>query len=151
MRPHIATARIGIAAPREEVWRVLTDREAAGEYMFGSAVETDWREGSPIRWRGVWQEREYIDTGTILEVEPGRRLVHTHFTPLSGDEDLPENRHTLVWTLEGDGPSTVLTLEQDNNRTPGAAEHSRGMWEQALAAVKRIAERTSRGEARTGG
>jgi uncharacterized protein YndB with AHSA1/START domain len=151
MRPHVATARIEIAATREEVWRVLTDSESAGEYMFGSTVETDWQEGSPIRWQGVWQEREYTDTGTILEVEPGRRLVHTHFTPLSGDEDVPENRHTLVWTLEDAGPSTMLTLEQDNNRTPEEAEHSRGMWEQALAGVKRIAERPSRGDAATGG
>ena len=141
---HVATSTITIAAPREQVWAILTDPDAAREFMFGTELETDWSIGGPIRWRGVFKGTPYEDHGLVLEFEPGRRLVNTHFSPLSGEEDVPENHHTLTWTLEdaeGVADATVLTLSQDNNATAEAAEHSRGMWDQLVATVKEIAER----------
>jgi uncharacterized protein YndB with AHSA1/START domain len=137
---YVATSTIAIDAPRERVWAVLTDPDAAKEFMFGTELETDWSVGGPIRWRGVWKGKPYEDHGEILELEPGRRLVNTHFSPLSGDEDAPENYHTLTWTLEDADGATVLTLSQDNNATPESAEHSKGMWDSLVAKVKEIAE-----------
>ena len=46
-----------------------------------------------------------------------RRLKLTHFSPLSGDEDVPENYHTLVYELEGHGDTTRVSLSQSNNAT----------------------------------
>jgi uncharacterized protein YndB with AHSA1/START domain len=139
---YVATSTISIDAPRDRVWAVLTDPEAAREFMFGTDLETDWSVGGPIRWRGVWKGEPYEDHGVVLEFEPGRRLVNTHFSPLSGDADVPENHHTLTWTLEdGSDGATVLTLAQDNNPTAAAAEHSKGMWDSLVASVKEIAER----------
>ncbi|GAB3126099.1 hypothetical protein GCM10027056_22980 [Glaciibacter psychrotolerans] len=77
----------------------------------------------------------------ILEFEPGRRLVNTHHSPLSGQPDLPNSRHTLTWTLDGDDDTTRLTLAHDNNPRPAAALHSHGMWDSLVASVKSIAER----------
>lgn len=137
---YVATSTITIDAARERVWAVLTDPDAAKEFMFGTDLDTDWTVGSPIRWRGVWEGKPYEDHGVILEFEPSRRLVNTHFSPLSGEEDVPENHHTLTWTLEETGGATVLTLSQDNNATPEAAAHSKGMWDSLVAKVKEIAE-----------
>ena len=141
MREHVATAGTRIAASPQRVWQVLTDRAAVREFMFGTELETDWNVGGPIRWHGEWQGRTYTDTGTVLEVEPPRRLVYTHFTPLGGEPEGPETTHTLVWTLTENGDGTLLRLEQDNNRTPEAAEHSRGMWEQLMRSLKDVVER----------
>jgi uncharacterized protein YndB with AHSA1/START domain len=138
---YVATSHVIVYAPREKVWAVLTDPTAIKEFMFGTDVETDWSVGSPIVWRGIWQGKPYADTGVILELDPGRRLVNTHFSPLSGQADLPENRHTLTWTLESAGDSTDLTLSQDNNPSAGAAAHSKEMWDSLVASVKAIAER----------
>ena len=137
----VATSTTTIDAPRERVWAVLTDPDATREFMFGTTLETDWTVGGPIRWHGVWEGREYADHGVILEFEPERRLVNTHFSPLSGEDDVPENHHTLTWTLEDADGETELTLSQDNNRTPEAAEHSKGMWDSLVAKVKELAER----------
>ncbi|WP_248763090.1 SRPBCC domain-containing protein [Pseudarthrobacter sp. SSS035] len=137
----VATSTITIDAPADRVWKVITDPAAVKEFMFGADLETDWTEGSPIAWRGEWEGKTYEDKGTILEVDPGRQLVHTHFSPLGGEEDKPENYHTLTWTLEDQDGATTLTLSQDNNANEDAAEHSKGMWDMLVADVKKIAER----------
>ncbi|MBX3091227.1 MAG: hypothetical protein KF801_01820 [Cryobacterium sp.] len=65
----------------------------------------------------------------------------THFSPLAGKPDLPENYHTLTWELKKTGGSVRLALIQDNNPSEHAAEHSQAMWDRVLADVKMIAER----------
>ncbi|WP_454858357.1 SRPBCC domain-containing protein [Promicromonospora soli] len=140
---YIATATIAIDAAPDHVWSVLTDRDAIREFMFGTEISTDWTVGGPITWRGTWEGKDYQDEGTILELEPERRLVHTHFSGLSAQEDKPENYHTLTWALEATAGMTRLTLSQDNNASPEEAEHSTAMWESLVTSVKEIAERTT--------
>ena len=138
---HVATSVTMIDAGPERVWDVITDPAAVKEFMFGATLQTDWRVGSPITWQGEWEGKPFQDKGRILEVEPGRKLVYTHFSPLSGQEDRPENYHTLEWTLEDQGGTTRVTLAQDNNPSEEAAAHSKGMWDKLVADVKALAER----------
>jgi len=138
----VARSSVTIDAPPDRVWEVITDPDAVREFMFGADLETDWTVGGPILWRGEWEGKPYEDKGQVLEVVPGQKLVHTHFSPLGGEDDKPENYHTLTWTLEDQGGRTELTLSQDNNASEEAAEHSQGMWDMLVADVKKIAERT---------
>jgi uncharacterized protein YndB with AHSA1/START domain len=108
--------------------------------MFGSRVETDWKPGSRITWKGEYEGKKYEDKGEILEVEQERRLKVTHFSPLSGDEDAPENYHTLVYELNENDGNTRVSLSQDNNPSEEAAEHSRANWEKMLSALKEVVE-----------
>ena len=64
----------------------------------------------------------------------------THFSPLSGDEDVPANYHTLLYELEGDGDTTRLSVSQGNNASEEEAEHSKGTWEKMLAGLKDVVE-----------
>jgi uncharacterized protein YndB with AHSA1/START domain len=136
----VATAQAEIRAPRSKVWRALTDPDEIQKYMFGSRVETDWKPGSRITWKGEYEGKKYEDRGAILEVVPERRLKVTHFSPLSGKEDAPENYHTLVYELKDDEGKTQVSLSQDNNPSEEAAEHSRENWEQMLSALKEVVE-----------
>jgi uncharacterized protein YndB with AHSA1/START domain len=138
---YVATSTITVEAGPDRVWSVITDPVAAREFMFGTEVVTEWTIGGPIRWRGVWEDKPYEDKGEILEYEQGRRLVMTHFSPLTGQEDVPENYHPLTWTLDSAGGATQLTLEQDNNGSQEAAAHSKEMWDSLVRQVKVIAER----------
>ena len=81
MTRHEATADVVVAASPERVWRALTDPGQIAEYMMGSRVDTDWQPGSPITWSGEWQGKAYQDKGEVLELEPGTRLVVTHYSP----------------------------------------------------------------------
>jgi uncharacterized protein YndB with AHSA1/START domain len=140
MADHVASATIEIDAPRGEVWTALTDPEQIEKYMFGSQVVTDWQPGNPIVWKGEYEGKKYEDKGEIVEVEPERRLKMTHFSPLSGQEDVPENYHTVLYELEKDGEKTRVSLTQDNNSSAEAAEHSKGNWEKMLAGLKEVVE-----------
>jgi uncharacterized protein YndB with AHSA1/START domain len=140
MTNYLATAETDIAAAPERVWEVLTDPEQLKELWFGAEVKTDWQQGSPITWSGEWEGKPYQDKGEILEVDPGRLLKLTHFSPLTGQPDVPENYHTLTYTLDGDGTATHLKLTQDNNGSEEEAKHSQEMWEMLVAKVKGAAE-----------
>ena len=140
MTSRVATAEAEIEAPPSKVWRALTDPEQIQKYMFGSRVETDWKPGSQITWKGEYEGKKYEDKGEILEVVQERRLKVTHFSPLSGEEDAPENYHTLVYELTENNGTTRVSLSQDNNPSAEAAEHSRENWEKMLAGLKKVVE-----------
>jgi uncharacterized protein YndB with AHSA1/START domain len=141
MTGFVATAVTEISASPKQVWDVLTDPEQIRKFMFGAEVQTDWQPGSPITWTGEYEGKPYEDKGEILEVEPGRLLKVTHYSPLGGQPDAPENYHTLTYELEDRGEKTRLSLSQDNNASEQEAEHSRGMWEMLVKGVKEAAER----------
>lgn len=140
MPGHIATAQIDIAAPPSQVWAALTEPKKIKEYMFGTNVETDWKAGSQITWKGEYEGKTYEDKGEIRAIEPLRRLEMTHFSPLSGQEDIPENYHTLVYELEEQGDQTRVYLSQDGNASEEQAEHSQNNWQSVLAGLKKVVE-----------
>jgi len=140
MADYLATAETEISASPAQVWAALTDPALIRRYMFGTLVETDWQPGSPILWKGEYEGRAYEDKGEIVEIEPQRRLKVTHFSPLSGQEDLPENYHTLLYELTPGGGTTYLSLSQDKNTSEAEAEHSKSMWAMMLAGLKEVVE-----------
>lgn len=136
----VAKASITIDAPVARVWEALTNPEMIKQYMFGTNVITDWKEGSPIIWKGEWQGKAYEDRGVILKMERERLVRYSHFSPLSGQADVPENYHTVTVELSGRGKSTYVSLAQDNNATEQAREHSEENWGMMLASLKKLLE-----------
>jgi uncharacterized protein YndB with AHSA1/START domain len=140
MSGHIARAQCEIDAPPDKVWQALTDPELIKKYMFGSEVRSDWKPGSPITWKGEFEGREYQDKGEIIAVEPGRRLEFTHFSPLTGQEDRPENYHNVQYELQQTDGGTSVRLTQDNSSSAEEAEHSAANWQMMLDGLKRVVE-----------
>ena len=136
----IARASVTIYASAAKVWDALVDPEAIKHYMFGANVVSDWHEGSPIVWRGEWQGKPYEDKGVILQFRPGQTIQYSHFSPLSGLPDKPENYHTVTIELSADGNQTRISLAQDNNPTEQARAHSEKNWGMMLTALKKFLE-----------
>ncbi len=135
-----AHAAVDVSAPPERVWQALTDPAEIAQYMMGSRVESDWRPGSPITWSGEVQGRPYQDRGEVLEVEPGRRLAVTHWSPLTGEEDVPENYHTIRYDLAPTDGGTTLTLRQDGCDSEEQARQFSANWQGMLEGLKQVAE-----------
>ncbi len=138
-----AVAQVEIEASQNDVWKALTDPQIIQKYMFGSVVETDWKPGGSIVWRGEWDGKPFEDKGEILEVQPPTYLKLTHFSPMSGADDSPENYHTLEYELAEQNGSTHLQLKQDGNSTQEEAKHSKENWESMLKLLKGVVEGTS--------
>ena len=136
----VAKASVVIDAPAAAVWVALVDSSALKEYMFGSTVISDWKKGSKIVFKGEWQGKPYEDKGVILQLEPGKRLQYSHFSPLMGKPDSPENYHTVTIDLASEGNRTRVSLSQDNNATEDAREHSTKNWATMLAGLKKYVE-----------
>ena len=138
-----ATATTNIRASRERVYSALINPASIKEYMFGATVTTDWNEGSPITWKGEFQGKAYEDKGKILELRPPGRLKYTHFSPLAGAADAPENYHSVTFDLFDDDGQTKVVLTQDNCADEKAREHSEKNWGIMLEGLKKHVESQS--------
>jgi uncharacterized protein YndB with AHSA1/START domain len=124
-----------IHASRAQVWDALTIPEIIKTYFFDAEVETDWKPGSPITWKGTYKGKPYEDKGEIVEVEANSHLSMTHWSPLSGLPDRPENYHTVAFDLEGNPRTTKVTLTQ-TNLTGMTPEEAKKSWEPVLEGIK---------------
>jgi uncharacterized protein YndB with AHSA1/START domain len=141
-RGFAAIKRVTIHATRGEVWEALTDPDKVKQYLHGTEMSTDWKEGSPIVWRGEWKGRSYEDKGTVLAVQPEELLRYTHWSPMGGSEDKPENYHTVTYELAGDDGKTTLTLTQDNNPSQEEADTmADNNWGPVLNGLKEMVEK----------
>ncbi len=136
----IARASIKINAPISKVWEGLTKPELIKQYLFGTEVSTDWQVGSPITYKGIWKDKPYEDKGKILQIEPGKLLVSTFWSALSGLPDVPENYNTLRYELSPEDGGTRLSIIQDNNATQEDADHSAQNWQMVLDSLKKLLE-----------
>ena len=136
----VAKAAITINAPASRVWDALTKPDLIKLYLFGTQVTTDWRVGSPITYQGMWEGKAYKDKGQVLQVEPGKLLVSTFWSSLSGLPDVPENYQTVRYELSAAGNGVRLTITQDNNHSQEEADHSAQNWRTVLDGIKKLLE-----------
>jgi uncharacterized protein YndB with AHSA1/START domain len=139
-----ATSEITINKNVKDVWHALTDARLAREYMFGASVTTDWKEGSSIIWEGEWEGKKFKDKGTILKTVPNSLLQYSHYSPLSGASDVPENYHTVTIKLNAETDDTRVVLTQDGNATKEAVIHSQKNWDLVLVKLKQLVEASYR-------
>jgi uncharacterized protein YndB with AHSA1/START domain len=139
----IAKATTSIKATKSKVWEALVTPDAIKQYMFGTDVESDWNKGSKITWKGEFKNKKYEDKGVILKIEPEQTLQYSHFSPLSGQPEKPENYHTVTIDLSGSGKETKVSLSQDNNSDEKAQKESAENWGAMLDGLKKYIEKSS--------
>jgi len=136
---HEARADIHIDATPEAVWRALTDPALVRRYFFGTELTTDWRVGSPIRYRGEWQGQAYEDRGAVLEVDRPRLIVTDFFSPSSGLPDEPANHQTVTYEVNAEDGGSRVTVVQDGNRDASGAQHAAANWQMMLDGLAALA------------
>jgi uncharacterized protein YndB with AHSA1/START domain len=140
MKGLVARQSVFIRASPGKVWRALTDPDLIRQYLFGTEAVSDWKEGSPIRYRGIYEGRSYEDRGVVLRAEPGTLLETTYWSSMSGLPDIPENYKVVRYGLIPDVDGTLVTVTQDNNLTEEERTHSETNWKLVLEGLKKILE-----------
>jgi uncharacterized protein YndB with AHSA1/START domain len=136
----IARVQIKIHASQNRVWEALINPEQIKKYMFDTEVISDWKKGSSIIWKGIWQGKSYEDRGKILRIEPEHLLQYNHYSPMMDKRDLPENYHVVTVEIAGNGDETTVSLTQDNNDSEPARKHSEKNWQMMLEELKKLLE-----------
>jgi len=136
-----AVTRVTIEAGVEKVWDALTNPKIIKQYLFGTEASSDWKVGSSITYKGVWEGKPYEDKGRILELVLNKLLRSTYLSSFSGLADKPENYNTVTYALSNAGGGTELIVTQDNIQTKEAADHSEGNWALVLQAMKKLLEK----------
>ena len=131
---------ITINAPAAKVWQALTDPKIVKQYFFGTNVKSDWKKGSPIIWEGEWEGKTYQDTGTILDIEPGKYVKYNYWSSMSGTENKPENYADITYGLSEKDGQTILTITQDNIKNKESKEHSKQNWKSVFGKMKEMIE-----------
>ena len=107
-----------IGATPDEVWRALTEPELTQRWYHRASVTADWRAGGAVSYR--WADGTELESGVVLEAEPGRRLVlQTSF--VWDDSVRAEPAHSARWDLEAAGPGTRVRVTFE---VPEAAAHA---------------------------
>ncbi|HEY4111916.1 SRPBCC family protein [Puia sp.] len=140
---------ITIAAPAAKVWDALTQPEWTKQYMFGCVPVTDWKPGSPLLWKGTFNEVEMVAVkGHIVSIDPGRALVYTVIDPNNpAIPDLPENHLTVTCRLTETGGKTHLFVSQGDYNTVAEGESrykhtvDGGGWSPILDQIKQLLEK----------
>ena len=91
-------------------------------------------------FRGEWNGQTFEDKGEIVTFEPERELAYSHFSPMTGKPDEPENYHLVDITLDGASDTTNVTLEQ-SNLTGGVTDEDRA----CASSSSRTGSRCSKG------
>jgi uncharacterized protein YndB with AHSA1/START domain len=134
------TSSITIHAPIEDVWRALTTPALIKQWFFGVDTETDWTVGSPLVHRGEYGGKPYEDRGEILQFDPPKLLVHTHWSDLSGKPDSPEHYQEVSWALAERNGATDLTITERNLPSEEGKAVSEESWRTVLENLRAVLE-----------
>ena len=136
----ISKSSIDINASSSEIWEALIRPEIAKEYFFGAEIETDWKEGNPIIFKGEYNGNKYEEKGIILHIEPNTRLQYSHWSHFDGLPDEPENYRTWTFDVTEKDGETSLTISEDNIPSEKQKNRSDEFWAEALLKIKRLVE-----------
>ena len=141
-----AQASVIVNAPPKAVWKALTDPELIRHYFMGATVSTDWKEGSPITFRGEYNGQSFEDKGEILAIRPQKELRYSHWSPMSGAPDAPENYHVVDIELRKAEAATEVTLTQSNlsgaitDADRASRDEYTANWNKVLQGLKKVVE-----------
>lgn len=141
MAPNLTLNKsIKINASKSKVWEALTNPELIKQYFFGTECISDWKKGSPILYKGIWEGQAYEDKGNIIDIEKEKFILYNFWSSFSGIEDIPENYTQIRYDLEEKNSETILKVIQGGFQTKELLENSEKNWSYTLGEMKKMLE-----------
>jgi uncharacterized protein YndB with AHSA1/START domain/DNA-binding transcriptional ArsR family regulator len=122
----------------EKLWAAITQPEFTKQFFYGTAVRTSLKPGEPIDH--VNADGSIALSGTVIEVTPPRKLVHTFVTQHS-EEEAKERPSRVTWEIEPRGEACLLTLTHDDfDGETTTFRNVRLGWNPVLSGLKTLLE-----------
>ncbi|MFA5974504.1 MAG: SRPBCC domain-containing protein [Lentimicrobiaceae bacterium] len=135
------TTSIDLNVSIDKVWFALTDKELIKQYFWGTEVNSDWNEGSPISYSGTWEGTAYEDKGFILKIEKNKTLKHSYWSSFWGTEFNPHDVSIITYELSANGEMTTLTVTQEGFKDLQSRDHSIENWNGIFTNIKNLLEK----------
>jgi len=87
---------IYIRTTADRLWQAISSPEYTRRYFYGGRYESMWQPGSP--YTTILEDETTPFEGTILEVDPPRRLVYS-FRYVGNPQTLPEHPSRVTWEI----------------------------------------------------
>jgi len=138
MTPPRHVYEVYIRTTPQKIWEAITRPEMSRHYYYANDVESDWKVGSPVRYKGG-DGKGKLD-GNVLEIVPPRRLVTT-FSALYGPDTARDRPSRVTWDIEPQGEVCKLTLTHEDFEGITATYKSVGPgWNLVLSGLKTLLE-----------
>ena len=139
---------ISINAPVSKVWDALVNPEKTKQYMFGCEAISDWKPGSSLLWKGMYEGKEMIFVkGNVVEIQPDKFLKFTVIDPNASYPDIPENYLNVAYELKEQNAVTTLKVTPDGFENAAEGEkrykdtYNNGEgWNPILVQIKKLVE-----------
>ncbi len=131
-----------------QVWDMLTNPQKTKLYMFGCETVTDWKPGSELLWRGVYEGQAMVFVkGFVIEIVPEKLLKYSVIDPNASYPHIPENHLNVTYELTEKDDLVLLTVSQDGFETAADGEKrfeevsNKGEgWNPILLEIKKLIE-----------
>jgi uncharacterized protein YndB with AHSA1/START domain len=134
-----------IKAELATVWDLLVNPVKTSQLFWGSTVESDFKVGSPISWKGTWEGKPFEDRGVIKRVQHTALLQYTHWSTATGSSEDEGSHNLLTFRLSQVKDGVRVVFQHENIATLELKEHSEPMWKMLLETLKKMAEAGSAG------
>lgn len=135
---------IEIKAPVERVFRALTTSEEIPKYYPLIEVESTWKLGADVLYKGEVDGTPFTDFGVIEAIEPPKLYEYRYWSDNHGTERLPDNYIRISYSLSSSNGGTELLLTQSNIISEDLYQlMETQVWDYLLGSLKDYIERHS--------
>ena len=134
------TKSIRINAGAKDIWNIVLNPDNQWGLAFGggATAETDWKEGSPIIWKDMYNN---IGANGIVEIhQPGESLQLHYYDDVHPKPNDTPGEYYEKFTLVTDKNECVLTIEIGKIARRDVPSHQ-VMWDRAMVIIKELAEK----------
>jgi len=140
MKSFVVRKNISIKATPDKVWDALTNPEKTRKYFFHCRIESDWKVGSSITFRGRMLLLIKLELkGKIIQIEPEKYLKYT----LQNASDEHGSFSTVIFDLNYTNGVTIVNVTDDVGQGPDSEKRykrSEKAWDKVLSGMKKLVE-----------
>jgi len=148
MEKKIVSNQVSIHGTLAQVWDMLTNPAKTKLYMFGCETVTDWKPGSELLWRGIYEGKEMVFVkGFVIDIIPEKLLRYSVIDPNASYPHVKENHLNVTYALTEENDQVTLTVSQDGFETAADGDkryeevYNKGEgWNPILEEIKKLVE-----------
>lgn len=130
-----------IDSPIEDVFSSLTNSGEIIKYFPLKSVESEWKEGKVVLYKGEVNDSPFTDYGVIEKLSPPSIYRYKYWSDNHGTERTEDNHLVIEYVLSLSSEGTSVHVTQSNIKSKELYEMMEGqVWDYLLGSFKQYME-----------